>query len=94
VGKGALATCPPNSGATDHTKNNVKTQRELEQLPLQIEQLEKTIKHLHLKMLEPEFYQQTPQDMVQFNTELATQEKQLSAHYLRWEALEDKHGKN
>ena len=96
-------TKAPTAAATPSTQrakssNTLKLsyneQRELEQLPLQIEQLEKTIKHLHLKMLEPEFYQQTPQDMVQFNTELATQEKQLSAHYLRWEALEDKNGKS
>ncbi len=71
-------------------KLSYNEQRELLQLPQQIEQLEEQIKALHQDMALPEFYEQTPQDRVRFTTNLAAQESALSQSYARWEALEEK----
>jgi ATP-binding cassette subfamily F protein uup len=69
-------------------KLSFNEQRELSQLPLKIEVLEKKIAALQLKMTEPDFYQQEAQAITVHNQKLAADEKELATLYARWEALE------
>jgi ATP-binding cassette subfamily F protein uup len=63
-------------------------QQELKQLPAKIEQLEQTIQIKHNAMTQADFYQQTAEQIVIFNTELAHLEQQLNTALERWESLE------
>ncbi|MFA5959336.1 MAG: ATP-binding cassette domain-containing protein [Tatlockia sp.] len=71
-------------------KLNFNEQRELKQLPQQIEKLEKKIASLQLKMVEPDFYQQEAQKITLHNQLLAKEEEALATLYVRWETLEEK----
>jgi ATP-binding cassette subfamily F protein uup len=70
------------------SKLSYNEQRELTQLPLQIEKLEQKIAALQLKMADPDFYQQEAQTMASANQALAKEEEALKKLYARWEALE------
>ncbi len=65
-------------------------QRELKQLPQQIEVLEKKITQMQLKMTEPDFYSQDADKILEFNQKLAVNEDALAKLYARWETLEAK----
>ncbi|KTD22607.1 ATP-binding cassette domain-containing protein [Legionella londiniensis] len=67
-------------------------QRELSQLPKQIELHEKTIERLQLEMTEPAFYQQSPEIIAEARQRLEEAETKLSLLYERWEELEIKQG--
>lgn len=75
---------------TDKTKLSFNEQRELSQLPKKIEALEKKINELHLKMAEPEFYQQETHIIAEINQQVTADELVLAEYYARWEALEEK----
>jgi len=69
-------------------KLTYKDQRELEQLPARIEQLEAGIAALTETMHDPAFYQQDGAAITAHNARLAATQATLDAAYARWEALE------
>ena len=69
-------------------KLKFKEQQELNALPALIEQLEADIADLHHQMAQPAFYQQPSDTIAQSQTQLKEAERQLAAHYQRWEELE------
>ncbi len=82
--------------ATRRTNNTVKLnfneQRELSQLPQQIEILEQQIQAMQDQMAATSFYQQDVQKISDFKQQLSTHESTLAALYKRWEVLEEKNG--
>ncbi|MDP3706196.1 MAG: ATP-binding cassette domain-containing protein [Legionellaceae bacterium] len=72
------------------TKLSFKEQRELAELPQQIETLEAHVTALQQTMAKPDFYQQPAAEITRFQGVLAEQETKLSGLYARWEALEEK----
>lgn len=83
---------PQNPIKRDNTtvKLSYKEQRELSELPQQIEALEEQIAAWHQEMTDPAFYQQAADKLTHFNLKLAQHEKTLSEAYARWEILEAK----
>ena len=63
-------------------------QRELNQLPDTIEQLEAVLDEMHQAMAQSEFYQQPGEAIAEQQARLAELEGQLVAAYARWEELE------
>lgn len=80
----------PLKRSSNGTKLSFNEQRELAQLPQKIELLEKKINELHLKMADPEFYQQEAKLIAEINQQLARDETILAECYQRWEALEER----
>ena len=70
------------------TKLNNKQKRELEELPVTIENLEKQNASLHQKMAEPFFYKQDPATIAEAKANLKKIETDLKSAYARWEQLE------
>jgi ATP-binding cassette subfamily F protein uup len=70
------------------TKLSYKDQRELEQLPHRIEQLETEIEGLHKCMSDPEFYRLQGDEIATKKERLSTVESDLQIAYRRWEELE------
>ncbi|OQX12730.1 MAG: ABC transporter ATP-binding protein [Thiothrix lacustris] len=69
-------------------KLSFKDQRELEQLPARIEQLERAIAALHDLMSQPDFFQQSTAQVAARQDELQTLEAEMETTFARWEALE------
>jgi len=69
-------------------KLGYKDQRELAQLPGQIEQLETEQQSLHEQMSDPAFYQSPSTTIAAAKQRLATIEAELAQAYTRWETLE------
>ena len=69
-------------------KLSFKDQRELEQLPAKIEQLELAIAALHERMNQPDFYQQGAAQIAARQDELQQMETELETAFTRWGALE------
>ncbi len=69
-------------------KLGYKEQRELDQLPQRIEQLETDIENLHQRMADPAFYRQDGELISEQKEQLATLETELEHAYTRWETLE------
>ena len=69
-------------------KLGYKEQRELEQLPARIEQLEADMAAMTEAMHDPGFFQQDGAAITAHNTRLADTQAALDAAYARWEALE------
>ncbi len=69
-------------------KLTYKDQRELDQLPAKIEELEAAAAELHTVMAEPEFYKQAPNEIASKQSELKSVEQELADAYQRWEELE------
>jgi ABC transport system ATP-binding/permease protein len=78
------------SDGTDAAKKRLsfKEQRELENLPKQIEKLEADISAIHLQMAESSFYQQARDKISAKQAELKKLEDELAAAFARWEVLE------
>ncbi|RAP35517.1 ABC transporter ATP-binding protein [Legionella quinlivanii] len=70
------------------SKLSFNEQRELSQLPQQIETLEARIAEAQLKMTEADFYQQDAQAIALFGQQLQADEAELTKLYSRWEELE------
>ena len=81
---GQVAAPPP----AKPKKLSYKDQRELEQLPQRIEQLETELAALHQTMAEPAFYQQPAEIIAARQQEMKTLEAKVAEAYARWEALE------
>jgi ATP-binding cassette subfamily F protein uup len=69
-------------------KLSFKEQRELENLPQQIESLETKIAALNEEMGRPEFYQQSKEMMTKTQAHLSETQETLEKAYVRWEELE------
>jgi len=70
------------------TKISYKIQRELEQLPKQIEGLENKIENIHKELAKPEIYTDRQGEVAVIQQELVRSQKQLETLYSRWEELE------
>ncbi|STX52292.1 ABC transporter ATP-binding protein [Legionella busanensis] len=85
------ATTKPEVKETLKTKKlSFNEQRELAQLPQQIEKLEAKIAALQEQMASPNFYQQDTQTITQHSQQLKTDEDLLKQFYERWESLESR----
>ena len=69
-------------------KLSYKLQRELDQLPEKIAELEAKVNQLQQKMAEPEFYQQDQSIVASTGDELNKTQELLDQAYARWEELE------
>lgn len=79
----------PVEPASKLRKLSYKEQRELEQLPFQIEKLDAEMEQLQQQMAQTDFYQQ-PADKISIATDrMQAIEAELAAAYSRWEALEE-----
>jgi ATP-binding cassette subfamily F protein uup len=70
-------------------KLGYKEQRELEQLPARIEELETEQAALHEKMASPDFYQQAAEQIALTSERLSQLDAELTEAYARWEKLEE-----
>ncbi|WP_447593161.1 ATP-binding cassette domain-containing protein [Stenotrophomonas rhizophila] len=84
----APAAAAPAEPAAAKRKLSYKDARELEQLPLKIETLEKDVEGLTAAMNDPAFYQRSAADMAAHNAKLAKVQAELDAAYARWEELD------
>ncbi|TBV22110.1 ABC transporter ATP-binding protein uup-2, partial [Haemophilus influenzae] len=71
-------------------KLSYKEQRELEQLPQLLEELETKITVLQAEIADPAFFQQAHDITDAKLKELADTEAELETAFLRWEELEEK----
>ena len=85
--KAAAPKAAPRQGSV---KLSYKEQRELEQLPGQIEQWEREQTELQTRMSTPEFYRQDNATQDATRLQLSELETQLQNAYARWESLEAK----
>jgi ABC transport system ATP-binding/permease protein len=69
-------------------KLSFKERRDLETLPMAIEEFEAEIAELHRQMAEPQYYQQPGERIAAEQLRLKQLEEQLAAAYQRWEELE------
>jgi len=74
--------------ATKKKKLSFNDQRELDNLPKKIEELENKIAQQTETMNDPAFYQQDKETIAAFNAELSETQTELDQCYLRWEELE------
>jgi ATP-binding cassette subfamily F protein uup len=84
----AAAVSPSRSPATTPRKRSYKEQRELDQLPEKIEQLELRQKALQHQISDPDFYRQDHESTTTVLAELNEVNSKLEAAYARWEMLE------
>jgi ATP-binding cassette subfamily F protein uup len=90
-GEGKVLAAPPSAKPTNAAKGrkmSFKEQKELENLPQTIEQLETELSDLNEAMAQPGFYQQSRDDISRCESELADKQLKLESAYLRWEMLE------
>ncbi len=80
------ASRPPN--ATKARRLSFKEQKELEQLPKQIERLEAEQAELHETMAQPGFYQKDKLTISQATQRVQILQHELTAAYERWQILE------
>ena len=86
--KAARAPAAPPPPPTVKKKLSYKDQRELDQLPGRIEQLEAQVGEFHTRLADPAFYQQPAETIAAVQRELKALEADLAAAYERWETLE------
>lgn len=88
--RAATAPAPVASAepAAPKRKLSYKDARELEQLPLKIETLEKDVEGLTAAMNDPAFYQRSAADMAAHTQKLGAVQAELDAAYARWEELD------
>jgi len=78
----------PKADDSKPIKLSYKDQRELEQLPLQIESLEAELDNLQNQMAAPEFYQRDGPSIAEAKGRLEQLQQELAGCYERWEELE------
>ena len=94
VDKKASAKGQPKPAAAKSSKSSpvvklsYKDQRELEQLPKRIEDLEQEQAALHQRMADPALYQGNGSEVAAAQARLVEVEAELTRSYARWEALE------
>ncbi len=82
------ASPSPEPASPARKKLSYKDQRELEQLPGRIEQLEAEVSGLHTRVGDPTFYQRPADEIAALQRQLKQLEADLAAAYDRWETLE------
>ena len=83
------AASPTSEPASPPRKRlSYKDQRELDQLPARIEQLEADVSDLHTRVADPAFYQQPADEIAAVQRQLKQLEADLATAYERWETLE------
>ncbi len=80
----------PSSRADKAPKFLKREQRELEELPAQIEKMEMEVSALNERMWDPALYKNEPGKLPLLKTELAVLEERIKNGYMRWEQLEEK----
>jgi len=92
----AAVTSAKNTAAAEKSpkksKMSYKEQRELEQLPGQIEAMESEQGALHEAMNDPDFFKQGNELVARHTARLAELEQQLAVAYARWDELESLRG--
>ncbi len=78
----------PDRESRKHRKLSYQEKRELDALPGRIETLESERRALHESMASPAFYKQDGSAIAQARARLEQSERDLTAAYERWEALE------
>lgn len=78
----------PAAKKNTHKKLGYREQRELEQLPAKIEDLESKISAIHAAMADPEFFKRPEAELKASDAELRQLETDLAYAYARWESLE------
>lgn len=91
-GKGHANASAQDKAQRRPTKLSYKDQRELEQLPQRIEELEDALAQVHARLSDPSLYQGPPSELSETQTRLGELEAELAICYARWEALEDAQG--
>ncbi len=86
--KPAPQTANTQSTPAKAKKLSYKLQRELDQMPQKIDDLETAIEALTQKMAEPEFYQQDASIIAEVGNELKAKQDELDTCFVRWEELE------
>ena len=81
------STSPVEKPKVVATKRSYKEQRELDQLPKQIEIFETKIAELAAVIASVDFYKQTQNEIDSTLAKLAAQQKELEALEARWESL-------
>jgi ATP-binding cassette subfamily F protein uup len=84
------AKAAPPQRAEDKVKFLKREQRELDELPHQIENMEEEVSALNHRLWDPETYKGEPATVPQLKAKLAALETQIKESYLRWEILEHK----
>ncbi|MHB8845069.1 MAG: ATP-binding cassette domain-containing protein [Nitrospirota bacterium] len=79
---------PARPAAGKQRKLTFKEQKELEDLPKRIEELEAELQKLHATMADPAFYRESGNKVASTTTRLENAEKELAVVYKRWEELE------
>jgi ATP-binding cassette subfamily F protein uup len=84
----------PKPEPTPRAKEKVKflnrEQRELDELPAQIEKMEEDVSTLSHQLWNPDLYKNDPAKIPQLKAELAALEERIQLGYRRWEELETK----
>ena len=76
------------TGKASRVKLSYKEKRELEGLPVRIEELELMLEELQKQLADPATYRDTPDVVPQIKKRLEDAETELAAAYNRWDALE------
>ncbi|HWR72936.1 MAG TPA: ATP-binding cassette domain-containing protein, partial [Nitrospirota bacterium] len=79
---------PVRPASAKQRKLTFKEQKELDELPKRIEELEAEVQKLHATMADPAFYRESGNKVASTTTRLENAEKELAAVYERWEELE------
>ena len=79
---------PVRPAAAKQRKLTFKEQKELEELPKRIEELEAEQQKLHAIMADPAFYRESGNKVASTTVRLENVEKELTAVFRRWEELE------
>jgi len=85
---GLIRNEPAPAAATPKRKLSFKDQRELEQLPARIEQLETAIAAHGEAMTAPEFFKQDSATITKANEAVAKLQAELEVAYARWSELD------
>jgi ATP-binding cassette subfamily F protein uup len=83
---------PPRPPAAKQRKLTFREQKELEELPKRLEELEIELQRLHATMADPAFYRESGNKVASTTTRLENVEQELAAVYKRWEELESVKG--
>jgi ATP-binding cassette subfamily F protein uup len=82
-------TAPTKSSPKKQTKLSYKLQRELDELPEKIEQLELAQQLLHDEMAKADYYKRDKEEIASDQKKLAEIDNKLEQAYQRWEDLDD-----
>lgn len=84
----AAAAAPTAAANAPRRRLSYKDQRELDALPMRIEQLEAQIASMHQQSASPAFYRSNAAEIAEHHRQATAQLQELDAAYQRWEQLE------